>query len=93
VRWFKLFEVCSVAAWTVSLFAGSPALAATSTVYSFDLAPANTAVSPNGGTMCGITMAGDWISVTGSATFDPAAQTIRAKGSFTHHNSSEAVVC
>lgn len=92
MRWFKLIIVCSVAAWAMALFAEPPAAAATST-YSFDLAPADTAVSPSGGTMCGTTMPGDWISVTGSGTFDPAAKTIQAKGSFVHHSSSGAVVC
>lgn len=65
----------------MSLFAGPPALAAASTVCSFDLAPANTAVSPDGGTMAS---PGDWISVTGSGTFGPAAKTVQAKGSFFH---------
>jgi hypothetical protein len=96
MRRFPLAVLGTVAASAMALFVGSPALAAvtaTSTTYSFDLAPANTAVSPNGGTMCGTTMAGDWISVTGSGTFNPAAKTVRAKGSFTHYNSSGTVVC
>ena len=92
VRWFKLIVVCSVAAWAAALFTGLPAAsAATATSsYSFDLAPANTAASPNGGTMAS---PGDQISVTGSGTFDPAAKTIQAKGSFVHYNSSGTVMC
>ena len=86
----------AVAAAAMALFAGSPALAAstaTSTTYSFDLGKSDTAVSPNGGTMCGTTMPGDWISVTGSGTFDTAAKTVQAKGSFTHYNSNGTVMC
>ena len=89
VRWFKLIAACSVAAWAATLFAGLPAAAATST-YSFDLARGDTALSPNGGTMAS---PGDQISVTGSGTFDPAAKTVQAKGSFVHYNSSGAVMC
>ncbi|HEY5989926.1 MAG TPA: hypothetical protein VIV12_26610 [Streptosporangiaceae bacterium] len=95
MRRFKLMVLGAVGASAIALFAGSPALAAatTTSTYSFDLVTANTAVSPDGGTMCGMTMAGDWISVTGSGTFSPAAQTIKAKGSFTHYNSSGTVMC
>jgi hypothetical protein len=93
MRWIKLTMVCAVAAGAVALSAGSQAMAATATPYSFSLGKANTALSPNGGTMCGPTAAGDWISVTGSGTFDPAASTIRAKGTFTHYSSGGAVVC
>ncbi len=83
----------AVAVSAMALFAGPPALAtaaATSTTYSFDLATANTTVSPNGGTMAS---PGDWISVKGSGTFDPAAKTIRAKGSFVHYNASGTIMC
>lgn len=38
-------------------------------------------------------MAGDWISVTGSGTFDPATRTIQGKGSFVHYSSSGTVMC
>lgn len=95
MRRFKLLVMCAAMAWAVSLFAGSPApAAATATnTYSFSLAPADTAISPNGGTMCGATTAGDWISVKGSGTFNPADGTIQAKGSFTHYNASGTVVC
>lgn len=93
MRKFKLMMLSAVTAWAVMLLAGPPALAATGSTYSFDLATANTAVSPGGGTMCGPTAAGDWISVTGSGIFDPAAVTISAKGSFTHYSSSGSVVC
>lgn len=95
MRRFKLIVMCAVAATAVTLLAGPPAVAAATVTgtYSFDLAPANTAVSPNGGTMCGPTMAGDWISVTGSGTFDPATRTIQGKGSFVHYSSSGTVMC
>jgi hypothetical protein len=36
---------------------------------------------------------GDWISVKGSGTFDPAAQAVAAKGSFVHYSSTGTVVC
>ncbi len=90
---FRLMVLGVAAASAMAFLANSPALAATSVTYSFDLAPANTAVSPNEGTMCGPTTAGDWISVKGSGTFDLAAKTIQAKGSFVHYNSSGGVVC
>lgn len=91
---FKFIVLGAVVASATALFAGSPALATTATsTYSFDLATANTAVSPYGGTICGTTTAGDWISVKGSGTFDPAAKTIQAKGSFVHYNSSGTVMC
>jgi hypothetical protein len=86
----------AVAAAAMALVIGSPALAAgtaTSTTYSFDLAKASTAISPSGGTICGTTMPGDWISVTGSGTFDTAAKTIQGKGSFVHYNASGTVMC
>lgn len=95
MRWVKLLSTALATASAAALFGGAPARAATTatSTYSFDLNPANTAVSPNGGTMCGPTTAGDTITVTGSGTFDPAAKTIKAKGSFTHRSATGAVVC
>lgn len=96
MRTFKLLVITTAAAAAMAIFGGPPVLAAaspTTTTYSFDLAAANTAVSPAGGTMCGPTAAGDSISVTGSGTFDPAAGSIQAKGSFTHYNSRGSIVC
>lgn len=95
MRWFKLMTAGAVAASATVILAGAPALAATTatSTYSFDLNLANTAVSPNGGTMCGPTTAGDTITVTGSGTFDPVAKTVKAKGSFVHHSATGAVVC
>jgi hypothetical protein len=75
------------------LMLGSPVLAAgtaSDTIYSFDLAPANTALSPAGGMMASL---GDWISVKGSGTFDPTARTVKASGSFVHYNSNGSVAC
>jgi hypothetical protein len=71
----------------------SPALAATGARYEFELATANTAASPDGGTMCGTTMAGDWISLKGSGTFDASAGTVRAKGSYVHYRAGGGVAC
>lgn len=96
MRTFKLLVITTAAAAAMTIFGGAPVMAAataTTTSYSFDLAAANTAISPAGGTMCGPTAAGDWISVTGSGTFDPAAGSIQAKGSFTHYNSGGSIVC
>jgi hypothetical protein len=90
MRWFKLLAAGAVAASAMVIFAGAPALAATATTYSFDLATVNTALSPGGGMMAS---PGDTISVTGSGIFDPAARTIRAKGSFVHYSATGAVVC
>jgi hypothetical protein len=94
MRWFKLMAAAAVAASAMVVFAGGPALAATATsTYSFDLATVNTATSPNGGTMCGTTMAGDTMTVTGSGTFNPAAKIIRAKGTFVHYSATGTVRC
>jgi hypothetical protein len=91
MRWVKLMAVGAVAASAILIFAGAPARAATaSNTYSFDLATANTALSPAGGMMAS---PGDTISVTGPGTFNPAARTIRAKGSFVHYSSAGSVVC
>jgi hypothetical protein len=89
----KLVLVGAFVASLLSLVLWSPVLAAgttSHTVYSFDLAPANTASSPNGGTMAS---PGDWISVKGSGTFDTTAWTVKASGSFVHYNSSGTVMC
>lgn len=93
MRRLKLVLVGAFVAGLLSLVLGSPVLAAgttSATVYSFDLAPANTASSPNGGMMAS---PGDWISVKGSGTFDTTAKTVKASGSFVHYNASGAVVC
>jgi hypothetical protein len=93
MRWYVLPLAGAMTAGALSLFPAAPALAAgtaSGSVYSFALAPANTAVSPSGGTMGA---PGDWISVKGSGTFDPAADTVAAKGSFVHYSSTGAVVC
>jgi hypothetical protein len=93
MRGLKLVLVCAFVASLLSLVLGSPVLAAgttSDTIYSFDLAPANTALSAYGGMMAS---PGDWISVRGSGTFDPTALTVKAGGSFVHYNSSGAVVC
>lgn len=93
MRGYRLMTVGAVAALATALLAGSPAAATatdTATGYSFDLVGANTAVSPDGGTMAS---PGDRISVTGSGTFDPAAGTVRAKGRFVHYSSTGTVMC
>jgi hypothetical protein len=77
----------------MSLLPAAPALATGTTpdsVYSFVLAPPNTAVSPSGGTM---SAAGDWIRVKGSGRFDPATHTVAAGGWFVHYSSTGAVLC
>lgn len=93
MRWSRIIPASAVTALaiSVSLWA-APAMAGTTTtsVYSFDLVTANTAISPDGGTMAS---PGDSISVTGSGTFDAIAKTVRAKGTFVHYSSSGAVVC
>jgi hypothetical protein len=90
MRWFKLMAAGAVAASAMVISAGAPALAATASTYSFDLATANTALSPGGGTMAS---PGDTITVTGSGTFDPVAKTIRAKGTFVHYSTAGTVTC
>ncbi len=93
MRWYALPLAGAMVAGAMFLFPAAPGLAAqtaSGSVYSFVLAPANTAVSPSGGTMAA---SGDWISVKGSGTFDPAAKTVAAKGSFVHYSSTGTVVC
>lgn len=93
MRWFKVILVGAVAAPAVSLVLGTSAQTAEATsdsVYSFDLGKGDTAVSPSGGMMAS---PGDWIIVKGSGTFDPAAKTVQAKGSFVHYDSTGAVAC
>ncbi|SRR6266568_75377 len=93
MRWYILPLAGAMVAGVMSLAPAAPALAAGTTpdsVYSFALAPPNTAVSPSGGTMAA---PGDWIRVKGSGTFDPAAGTLAAKGSFVHYSSTGTVVC
>jgi hypothetical protein len=36
---------------------------------------------------------GDWIRVRGRGTFDPAARTVGASGSFVHYSSDGALAC
>jgi hypothetical protein len=62
---------------------------ASNSVYSFDLIK-TTALSPSGGMM---SSPGDWISVSGSGTFDPSARTIQAGGAFTHYAANGTVIC
>lgn len=91
VRWLRL--VLSGAVVAAAMAVASPALASGTTqgaYYSFVLAPPNTAVSPSGGAM---SSPGDWISVKGSGTFDPVAETVAAQGTFVHYNSAGVVVC
>jgi hypothetical protein len=90
MRWPMLMMVGAVMASAAALFAAPPALAVTRTVYAFTLNPANTAVSPNGGT---IASPGDWISVTGLGVFNPTARTVLAGGTFVHYSATGAVVC
>ncbi len=68
----------------LSLALAVPA-AAGSTTYTFTLMGPNTALAPSG------PHAGDTIRVTGSGTFEPAAGTIVASGSFTHVNADGTV--
>jgi hypothetical protein len=92
VRWLKIILATAVTALATTLSLGAPAIAATTTtasVYSFDLTTPNTALSPDGGTMAA---PGDSISVTGSGTFNPAAKTVRAKGTFVHYRSDGTVM-
>jgi hypothetical protein len=91
MRWFKLVLIGAMVAGVMSV--ASPTLASgsgTETQYRFVLAPANTAISPGGGTMAS---PGDWISVKGSGLFDPAARTVTARGTFIHYSAEGAVVC
>jgi hypothetical protein len=93
MRGLKLVLVGAFVVGLLSLVLVSPALAAgttSHTIYSFDLTRGDTASSPKGGAMAS---PGDWISVKGSGTFDTTAQTVQAKGSFVHYNSSGSVVC
>ena len=93
VRLFKVTLVGMVVALAVSLGAGTAAQAAAAksgSVYSFDLGKGDTAVSPSGGAMAS---AGDWITVKGSGTFDPAAKTVAAKGTFVHYGATGTVMC
>ncbi|HEX6471498.1 MAG TPA: hypothetical protein VF069_20520 [Streptosporangiaceae bacterium] len=72
----------------------APATPATATghgaVVSFRLAPPNTAVSPDGGTMAA---PGDWIKVGGGGSFEPATGSVRAGGTFTHYSADGTVHC
>lgn len=93
MRRFRIILASAMTGLAMSLTLASTAMAATTTktsVYSFDLVKANTALSPDGGMMAS---PGDSISVTGSGTFDPIAKTVQAKGTFVHYSSNGAVVC
>jgi hypothetical protein len=61
-----------------------------STTVSFALVTPNTAVAPSGGLMAA---PGDWIQVTGGGTFTPTTATVRAAGTFVHHNADGSVHC
>jgi hypothetical protein len=79
-----------------ALFAlAAPATSATTTTdhgtaVEFRLAPPNTAVSPDGGTMAA---PGDSIKVGGGGTFVPATGWVRAGGTFTHYSADGTVHC
>ncbi len=60
------------------------------TVYAFALVTPNVASSPAGGAMAA---AGDWISVTGGGTVDPATGAVHAGGGFVHHRADGTVHC
>jgi hypothetical protein len=66
---------------------GAPA-SASGTVYSFRLVQPNTALAT---VFDEHHHPGDWIRVTGSGTFDPAANRVQAEGSFTHYNADGSV--
>ncbi len=90
----KVLATCIFVAGVLALIVASPALAATTSshaVYSFDLTTPNTATSLTGGDM--MVSPGDWISVTGSGTFDTAAKTVKASGKFVHNNGDGSVHC
>ena len=70
--------VLTVLGTALVMVAPAAPAAADSTTYTFTLLGPNTAVAPAG------PHAGDSIRVTGSGTFNPAAGTIVAGGSFTH---------
>lgn len=94
MRRHKLVLVGAFVASLLSLVLWSPAIAAgttSHTVYSFDLTRGDTASSSNGDG--GMVSPGDWISVKGSGTFDPTAQTVKAGGSFVHYHSNGSVAC
>ncbi|HEX9100282.1 MAG TPA: hypothetical protein VF956_12410 [Candidatus Dormibacteraeota bacterium] len=93
MRRVRLLLAAVIPAGIVPLVLASSALAAGTTshsVYSFDLTTTNTALSPSGGMMGS---PGDWISVTGSGTFDPTARTVTGGGKFVHYTSTGAVHC
>ncbi len=83
----------AVLAGAVSLVLAFPTLAVAKPghgVYSFELSTPNTSVSPNGGMMAA---PGDWISLTGSGTFDVGARTVTARGKFVHYNADGSIHC
>ncbi len=75
-RW-RIALLCALLATLMSSAWTRPAAASTTTV-SFNLLGPNTAMAPSG------PFAGDTIRVTGSGTFNTAAKTVIASGSFTH---------
>jgi hypothetical protein len=93
MRKLTLMLVGALTASLLSLVLWSPARASeriSNTVYSFTLTTVNTASSPKSEMMAS---SGDWISMTGSGTFDTIARTIEASGSFTHYRSSGIMAC
>lgn len=93
MRWYALPLAGALVAGTLSILPAAPALAASraqGTDYSFALVPADTAVSPGGGSMA---QPGDSITVRGGGTFDPSALTVHAGGTFVHYRHDGTVMC
>ena len=88
MRWLRLVPIVVLLVSSLAPSLAPPVQAANS-VHSFNLIN-TTAVSPNGGT---VESPGDWISVSGSGTFNPIARTIQAGGTFTHYSASGTVMC
>jgi hypothetical protein len=77
IRNWRLALMCALLAILMSSAWTGPAAASTTT-YSFNLIGPNTAMASSA------PFAGDTIRVTGSGTFNTAAKTVSASGSFTH---------
>lgn len=93
MRWYALPLAGALVAGAMSLTPAVAAQAASrsqATDYSFALYPADTAVSPDGGTM---SQPGDRISVRGAGMFDPSALTVHAWGTFVHYSADGTVIC
>lgn len=94
-RLLRLLTITTLALFATFASAGTATAAAdtgarTATSFAFALLTPNTASSPSGGMMA---QPGDWISVTGGGTFQPAAGTVHAGGSFVHHRADGTVHC